>query len=629
MSPSDTNKVINLTVTKFPQNLLVPNGDNHISLQIMNTSDKVETLKFSFEGESLDITYEQKEFEKEIKFEPGESRKIDLKLIPTADGYGKLTINAYWMKLIEYTVKVQKVRDVIASSNIKKILGGIQILTTDSGDKFKPEIFFINKKRNDLKKLESEIKSMRADYESYIQSQAQSNEAISTLVPPKPGISLENIDAKIKILAKHYLSIKEFYRALETSLQLSNETERVQFYYDLIRAFATVDLDACLQVITNLNDKVKKLDIINKLALDFVDLNHDHIIKIISLIKNPLKKEELIAKVVGNVLKKDYQLALKLAYLIQDEMLKVKVLFNVAKKLYESKNQEEILKIINQINQIIINSSEINLNNPQHPSYQFLKNAICILAELDCPEAADKIINSMGTQVVRESITNDLFDEIYVMVDELRTKIEPTLIFSQYYLLNVFTSKITNEITDFSINGGNVSNNLLSQEYNFNIAFLSLFSYDFGIFPIVDRIYSDLKFNSNKSIAYYIYPSIRHHNQEESTIIQNTLRFFLPPNKISNQVYLFNLDFIPYLGKPTIILASDSEDLNLLKSKIIKKLGNNVQVLVDNSFFKGGQIVTNLKNIYMSYNFKIINLILSYEFLNDHTTFKAFVESLL
>ncbi|MFX0025591.1 MAG: hypothetical protein ACFE8M_04190, partial [Candidatus Hermodarchaeota archaeon] len=152
MSPSDTNKVINLTVTKFPQNLLVPNGDNHISLQIMNTSDKVETLKFSFEGESLDITYEQKEFEKEIKFEPGESRKIDLKLIPTADGYGKLTINAYWMKLIEYTVKVQKVRDVIASSNIKKILGGIQILTTDSGDKFKPEIFFINKKRNDLKK---------------------------------------------------------------------------------------------------------------------------------------------------------------------------------------------------------------------------------------------------------------------------------------------------------------------------------------------------------------------------------------------------------------------------------------------------------------------------------------------
>jgi len=629
MSPSNPNKDINLTVTKFPQNLLIPNGDNQVSLQVMNASNKIETLKFSFEGENLEIAYEPKEFKNEIKFEPEETRKIDLKLTPTADGYGKLTINAYWMKFIQYTVKVQKIRDVIASSNIKKIFGSIKALSTDSGDKFKPKAFFVNTQKNDLKKLEKEIKSMRADYESYIQNQAHPNEAISALVPPKPGISLENIDSKVKILAKQYLSMKEFYRALETSLGLSSETEKVQFYYDLIRAYATVDLDACLQVIANLNDEVKKLEIINKLALDFVDLNHDYIIKIVNLIENPFKKEEIVAKVVGNVLKKNDQLALKLTYLIKDEMLKLKVLFNIVKKLHESKNQEEILRIINQINQIVLNSSKINLNNPQHPAYQFFKHSICLLAELDCPEAADKIIKSIGAQDVREKITKDLFNEIYVLVDELRTKIEPTLIFSQYYLLNVFASKITNEVRDFSLNGGNVSSNLLSNDYNFNIAFLSLFSYDFGIFPIIDRIYSDLKFNSNKSIAYYIYPSIRHHNQEELTIIQNTLRLFAPPNKISNQVYLFNLDFIPYLGKPTIILASDSEDLNQLKSRLIKKLGNNVQVLVDDSFFEGGQIVTNLKNIFMSYNFKIINLILSYEFLNDHNTFKAFVESLI
>ncbi len=629
MSSSDPDKVINLTVTKFPQNLLIPNGDNQVSFQIMNASNKIETLKFSFEGENLDINYEPKEFKNEIKFEPGETRKIDLKLTPTADGYGKLTINAYWMKLIQYTVKVQKIRDVISSSNIKKILGSIQALTTNSGDKFKPKEFFLNTQKNDLKKLEKEIKLMRDDYESYIQSQAQSNEAISALVPPKPGSSLENIDSKIKILAKQYLSIKEFYKALETSLELSNESERIQFYYDLIRAYATVDLDACLQVIANLNDAVKKLEIINKLALDFVNLNHDHIIKIVNLIENPLKKEEIVAKVVGNVLKKDFQLALKLTYLIEDEVLKVKVLFNIVKKLHESKNKEEILRIINQINQIILNSSKINLNNPQHPAYQFFKNSICLLAELDCPKAADKIIKSISAQDVREKIRKDLFNEIYIFVDELRTKVEPTLIFSQYYLLNVFASKIINEVRDFSLNGGNVSNNLLSQDYNFNIAFLSLFSYDFGIFPIIDRIYSDLKFNSNKSIAYYIYPSIKHHNQEELNIIQNTLRLFVPPNKITNQVYLFNLDFIPYLGKPTIILAADSEDLNQLKSRIIKKLGSNVQVLIDDSFFEGGQIATNLKNVFTSYNFKIINLILSYEFLNDHTTFKAFVESLL
>ncbi len=199
MSSSDPNKAINLTVTKFPQNLLIPNGDNQVSLQVMNASNKIETLKFSFEGENLEIAYEPKEFKNEIKFEPGESRKIDLKLTPTADGYGKLTINAYWMKLIQYTVKVQKIRDVISSSNIKKILGSIQALSTNSGDKFKAKAFFVNTQKNDLKKLEKEIKSMRADYESYIQSQAHPNQAISALVPPKPGISLENIDLKVKI----------------------------------------------------------------------------------------------------------------------------------------------------------------------------------------------------------------------------------------------------------------------------------------------------------------------------------------------------------------------------------------------------------------------------------------------
>jgi hypothetical protein len=137
-----------------------------------------------------------------------------------------------------------------------------------------------------------------------------------------------------------------------------------------------------------------------------------------------------------------------------------------------------------------------------------------------------------------------------------------------------------------------------------------------------------LKFNTNKSIAYYVFPSTKQHNEEELSIMQTTLRLFLPSNKVTNQIILFNLDFIPYLGKPTIILASDSEDLSNIKSKVQKKLGNNIQVLIDNSFFKGGQTVTNLNNILMSHHIKIINLILSYEFLNDYNSFRGFIEAL-
>ncbi|MFX1496714.1 MAG: hypothetical protein ACFFBH_04225 [Promethearchaeota archaeon] len=628
MSTSDQNQAINLTITKFPQNLIVPNADSIVSIQVSSQSKKDEKFKFSFEGENLDVKCEPEEFYKELEFRPGESKTIDLKLRSTGDGHGKLIINAYWMKLVQYTIKVQKLRDKVPSSNIKKILGGVQALTPDSNDKFKAKNFFVNsQKKNNIKNLENEIHSMRAEYEAFKQSQSEL--AVSNLVSPKPGVSPENIDSQLKTLAKQYLSVKNFYKALETALKLYNEAERIQFYYDLIRAYATVDLNACLEVIKSIDDQFNNYEIINKLILDFVDINHEEIIKILSLVEDPSKKEEIIAKVLGNVIKKDYRLALKLTYSIQDELLKVKALFDVIKELNRNKNYEEILTVINQINQIIINSSKINLANQnyQNPAYEYLKKAIYIIAELDSPKAAEEVISTIKSESVRERMLKDTFDIIYILVDEFRERVEPVPLFSQLYLLNVFSSKISSEVKDFSLMGGNISSNLLSNDYNCKLAILSLFSYDFSIFPIIDRIYTDLKFNGNKSFAYYIFPSTKNHNEEELSIMQSTLRLFLPPNKISNQMILFNLDFIPYLGQPTVILASESEDLANLNAKIQKTFGNNVQTLIDNSFFEGGQTVTNLNNIFMSNNFKIINLILSYEFLNDYNLFKSFIET--
>ncbi|MFW9782050.1 MAG: hypothetical protein ACFFFB_07180 [Candidatus Heimdallarchaeota archaeon] len=630
MSTSDHTQMINLTITKFPQNLLIPNADNIVSIQILSQSKKNETFKFSFEGENLEVIFEPKEFDAELEFKPGESKSVDLKLKPTGDGYGKLIINAFLMKIVKYAVKVHKLRDTLPSSNIKKILEGVQALTFDSGDNFKAKNFFVNsQKKNNIKSLENEIKSMRSEYEVYLQTQSQSERAISTLIPSKPGLSAENIESQLKMLAKQYLSANEFYKALETALKLYNETERIQFYYDLIRAYGTVDLNACLHMIKSIDNPISKIDIINKLVLDFVDINHDEIIKILSIIEEPSKKEESIAKVMGNVIKKDFQLALKLTYLIEDDLLKVKVLFGVAKELNKGKNKEDVLKIINQINQIIINSAKINLAEQdfQNPAFGYLKNAIYILAELNSPKAAEEIINKIKVENVRERVLKDTFDVIYILVEEYREKVEPTPIFSQLYLLNIFSSKIISEVQEFALMGGNISSNLLSQDYNCKLAILSLFSYDFSIFPIIDRIYSDLKFNANKSFAYYIFPSTKHHNEEELSVMQTTLRLFLPPNKVSDQILLFNLDFIPYLGKPTIILASESEDLSSLKAKVQKNLDNNVQVLIDNSLFSGGQTVTNLNSIFMSHYFKIVNLILSYEFLNDYNLFKGFIEA--
>lgn len=119
---SNVDKIISLNITKFPQNLLIPSIDNEITIQAINHSSKSENFKFDFEGENLNIKLEPESYKENIEFAPGETKNIVLKLDPTADGFGKLTINIYWLKIVEYTVKVQKVRDIAQASKIKEVL---------------------------------------------------------------------------------------------------------------------------------------------------------------------------------------------------------------------------------------------------------------------------------------------------------------------------------------------------------------------------------------------------------------------------------------------------------------------------------------------------------------------------
>jgi len=628
MAISDANQIISITIKKFPQNLLIPNLKNSVSLEVVNYSKKEEHFKFVFEGENLDIEVKPDEFNKEVLFKPGETKKIDLALKPTTDGYGKLTINAYWMKLVEYMVDVQKVRETISASKINKILKKIQVLKFDDGNGFNSKDFFITSSKNEVKKIEKEIKEL---IKNYSETQENSQNSDTPLLKGGIGVRLVEIDSQLRVLAKSYLSIGDFFKALESSLKLSDEGEKIKFYYSLIRANATINLDATLEVIKKLNEKNKKNQVVEKIALDLLKTNQDHVIRVLSFIDDASLKEKVLIKIISKSLENGFNLALKFSESIEDEIVKIKVLFKIIKKLHEKNNNAIILKIINQINQIILNSNKIDLSAKKYknPAYAFFRETICIIAELDCPEAADTAIGRISSVELRKRVAKDLFKEIYEMVKEKKTKVEPIGTFSQFFLLNTYASKISNEIQNFSLIGGNASSNVLMGEYNFNIALISLFSFDFSIFPIIDRVYSELKYSSDKSIAYYVYPSINNHNKEELIVIQSTLKKFFQPEKISKQVVIFNFDFIPYLGKPTIILSSELDETNSIKTKIIKQLGDRVNLIIDDSLFKGGETVDNLNRIFYGSNFKIVNLVLSYEFINDYDMFKAFIQSIM
>jgi len=627
MPPPEPNQVISIIVKKFPQNLLLPNAENPISLEITNQSNKEEHFKFVFEGENLDIEVNPSEFKNEVKFASNETKTINLMVTPVRDGFGKLTINAYWMKLVEYTDKVQHIRKTISASKINSILKNKQFLQNGETDVFNINDFILPSSKNDTKKIEKEFKEL---IKIAVEQQPEAESSNNKPLKPNAHIVRGKIDDKLKILAKSYFSDGEFEKALKTALQVSKEKERIELHNTLIRANASKNLDESLKIAKDIEDLNKKNKLIKNIAFDYINVNPDEIPKILSLIEEKTVKETFLLEILFKSLKKEASIALKLVDQIKDEIIRIKVLFNIIKKFHEENKDDLILPILKQIDQIILHSEKLTVSEHKYnnPAYEFFKETICILAELDCPETADKIIGEISSEELRENIAKDLFNEIYEMVEEKKTKVEPIGQYSQFYMLNTYTSKISNEIETFALIGGNVSNNVLVGNFNFKIALISLFNYDFSIFPLIDRAYSELALNSDKSIAYYIYPSISDHNEEEVRIIQLTLKRFVQPEKITNQVRIFNLDFIPYLGKPTVILSSISEDLSHIKSKIMSNFKDSVNVIIDDDIFKGGKTVDNLTSVFSGNQFKIVNLVLSYEFINDYNIFKNLIQSL-
>ncbi len=619
MTSSHKANAISLTITQFPQNLLIPNIDNAVSLEVLNNLDKKADFKFEFKGENIDLEVIPQEFNNNIKLNAKETRKIQLKLTPKVDGYGKLIINVYWLKIIEYTEKVQKIRTTISHSIIKKILAKIQILNSKTIDNFDHNEFMVESSKNGIKKIEKELELLQERYTQQLNTNQKNG-----------SVTNNQIDALYKDLAKSYLAVGDVYKALENALKLSNQETQTQFYYDLIRVYAFKNLEQSLQIIKNLNDEKRRNRVLAEIAFDFVDINSEQISKILSLINDPSVRDQAIVDVVSKCYTNQIEFALKLSHMINEELLKIKVLFNLTKELNKLKRNDQILQIVKTIDQMIKNSTQLNITESQfkNPAYSFFKDAVCIIAELDSPETADMIIKSSGDKETQDRLAKDLFDLIYEMVDEVKTRVEPTVLQSQFYTLNTCVSQLSNELQQFALLGGNTSSNALMKQFDFRVLFLSLFSLNFSIFPFLDRVYNDFLHNSKNSIAYYVYPSINNLDQEELAVIQRTLKQFFPVNNLKNDLVIFNLDFIPYLGKPTVIFASNSRSLAIIKSKVEKKLGAEVTVLIDEGIFKGGTSLEPIKNTLGAMGADIINLVLSYEFLNDYNLFKIFIESL-
>lgn len=399
---SNSSNIISLNITKFPQNILIPDMDNDVSIQATNNSNKNENFRFVFEGENLDVHYKSELLNDQVEFAANETKSIDLKLNPTASGSGKLIINGFWLKIVEYTVKVQKVRETVPKNKLNKILENYKFKGTEKIDSIDPKEYLLGMTLKEIQTAEEQLKTMKKNYDLSLSSNSTNSEAFSR-------VTIEVIDKTIKQLAKGYLSNNNIQNALGIALELSDPNDRINFYINLIRAYAFENMNDAVQIIRSLNDINLQQNLLKSLIFD--QASH-----------NPIP-------------------ALTLTTGITDSSTKILLLFNIAKQLNDDNNSSELPKIFRKTIETVLKSIGLNSEDKKDQKffYESLKDAINGIAEIENPGAANNIIEGIDNQTLKESITKDLFDMIYELVDEMGQKLNLNWFFlNSFYSIPIF-----------------------------------------------------------------------------------------------------------------------------------------------------------------------------------------------
>ncbi|MHA1412202.1 MAG: tetratricopeptide repeat protein [Promethearchaeota archaeon] len=631
MSNENPNSPFSISIINFPDHLLIPQTKNILTIQLRNNLGTEENFNVVVESEKLESEIMPSEFKEKMKISPGKSKLIEFKINPIGNGIGTLKVDVFHLKKVQYTVKVEKVREKIKISKLQNIFSQIAPLSEVKISKFNVNDYFIEVQKGEIKKLEKHIKTLK---EQLVEAQNPQQEILTEEKPkfplPEPVSIQKEIDNSFKRLSILYLSLDDFSKALETSRELSDPTEIERLYFNLIRAYSSKNLTQVFDIIQNLENEEKKYKLMTEIALDYLNFKPEEFQRIIEFLRDKEKCTEIILELLGLIVEKLPNLIDDAINLFPIESDRIEILFKIGKKYHELGQNNDLLQIMKKIVNLTLTSAKLKseLFNLTPRQVALFENALLILAELENPESADFVINKITDENVRNKIKIDIFDDVYELVDELRTRIEPQLIQSLYFVFNVLSQDISEELKNFSLLSGNVSHNLLENDFNFKLAIISLFKHSFSTIPFLERIYNDLKYNYSKLFAFYTCPIIEEFNENEKNIINNTINYFFPKQKIILPTIIFNLDFIPYVGKPTAILSGDAQICEDIKMMILNELKNNIKVHIDDSIYQDGETYIFLNKIFNIHNTKVVNLVLSYEFLNNYELLKEFIKLL-
>jgi hypothetical protein len=438
--------------------------------------------------------------------------------------------------------------------------------------------------------------------------------------PVKGELSLEQKDEMLSNLAKSVFNHDPQY-AFEIIQMISDPNKR----YPLISQFTPpgirLDSKATIKAVMGMDLGTHKESLIEIIANSLAAEKPDEAAMIALNIDNVLKRDAIITNIIYTSANLKPQIASNLIYQLSQKEMQQKVLFELVKGWAKNDKKRAIESLKSLISNIL---SESNT--------ELIKTCMIFLAYLTDPQSVYDLIEDFDSKDEKALLIEQLQEYLKVKVQTKKIKLEAQEINKLYFTFTAISKKITPAINYLAEINGNISSNLIEGKLTSNIIVICPFKFDFPIYMNIQSCYVEFLQETQKTFGFLLFPSKENYNEEELKHFNDILNNFIVNQSKAHPspIVVINLDLIPYFSKPTIFLGDNGDPLvKDIHSKLKENFGNEVNLMMNDSFFSQGKSFTDLKSILIEPKFRICNIILTYNFLNEIKLLKTFLKAIL
>ena len=438
--------------------------------------------------------------------------------------------------------------------------------------------------------------------------------------PVKGEITLEQRDDVLSRVAKGVFNQDPQY-AFEIVQMISDTNKKYSLISQFVPPGIRLDLKTTIEVVMGLDLDAQKESLIELIANSLAADKPDEAAMIALNIDNVAKRDTIITNIIFTSANLKPQIASNLIYQLSNKEMQQKVLFELIKG-WANKDKKRAIESLKSLISNILSESNTEL----------IKTCMIFLAYLTDPQSVYDLIDNFDSKDEKSLLVDQLQEYLKIKVQTKKIKLDSQEINNLYYTFTAISKKITPSIKYLVELQGNISSNLIEGKTTSNIIVICPFKFDFPLFMNIQRCYVELLQETQKTFGFILFPSKENYNEEELKHFNNILDNFIKNQSKphSSPFIIVNLDLIPYFSKPTIFLGDNGDPLvKDIYSKLKENYNDEVNLMLNNTFFSQGKTFTDLQGILKEPNFRICNIILTYNFLNESRLLKTFFKAIL